>query len=160
MHERVGIIKEICFNFFEVIMENIWFSDLTIEKINQFNMNTLVSHLDIVITEFSHNSLTATMPVDPRTRQPFGLLHGGASCVLAESLGSIAANLTIDPKLFAVVGQHIEATHLRPVKEGRVKGTASPLHLGKSSQLWRIEIINEDNKLVCDSKILMAIIKK
>lgn len=141
-------------------MAKIWSHDLNLQAINKFSQNTLVSHLDIQITEFGDDSLTGTMPVDERTVQPHRLLHGGASCVLAESLGSIAANLTLDNKVEVAVGQHIEATHLRPVTSGRVKGIAKIAHKGKSSQLWKIEIFNEDNKLVCDSKILMAIIKK
>lgn len=141
-------------------MAKIWSHDLTLDSINKFNQNTLVSHLDIKITEFGDDTLTGTMPVDERTFQPYRLLHGGASCVLAESLGSIAANLTLDNNVEVAVGQHIEATHLRPVTSGRVKGIAKNVHKGKTSQLWKIEIYNEENKLVCDSKILMAIIKK
>jgi 1,4-dihydroxy-2-naphthoyl-CoA hydrolase len=141
-------------------MEKIWFSDLTLEAINHYNKNTLVEHLNIKLTSFTENTLTGTMPVDKTTHQPMGLLHGGASCVLAESLGSIAANLTLDSKINAAVGQHIEASHLRPIKSGVVTGTASPIHIGRTSQLWRIQIFSEENKLVCDSKILMAIIKR
>jgi 1,4-dihydroxy-2-naphthoyl-CoA hydrolase len=141
-------------------MKKIWFKELSLEKLNSFNANTLVDHLQINITEFTDNSLTGIMPVKSITHQPMGLLHGGASCVLAESLGSIAANCTIDLNQFMAVGQHIEATHLRPVQSGFVKGTATPVHMGKSSQLWRIEIYNEEEKLVCDTKILMAIITR
>ncbi len=141
-------------------MAKIWSHDLTLESINKFNQGTLVSHLDIKITEFGDDTLTGTMPVDERTFQPYRLLHGGASCVLAESLGSIAANLTLDNNIEVAVGQHIEATHLRPVMKGLVKGVAKLSHKGRTSQLWKIEIYNEENKLVCDSKILMAIIKK
>lgn len=141
-------------------MAKIWSHDLTLDSINKFNQGTLVSHLDIKITEFGDDTLTGTMPVDERTFQPYRLLHGGASCVLAESLGSIAANLTLDNKVEVAVGQHIEATHLRPVTSGRVKGIAKNVHKGKTSQLWKIEIYNEEYKLVCDSKILMAIIKR
>ncbi len=140
-------------------METLWFKELSLEKINQLNKDTLVSHLDIQITHFDESSLSGTMPVDDRTVQPFRLLHGGASCVLSETLGSIAANLTLDNSTHRAVGQHIEATHLRPVSSGKVTGKAQIVHKGKTSQLWRIEIYNEDNKLVCDSKILMAIIK-
>ena len=136
----------------------LWFSELSLEKINQFNPHTLVEHLQIKLTAFSDNSLTGTMPVEDFTKQPMGLLHGGASCVLAETLGSLAANFTVDPTIYAAVGQHIEATHIRPVKKGLVTGIATSIHRGKSSQLWRIEIYNEEKKLVCDSKILMAII--
>ncbi len=100
------------------------------------------------------------MPVDSRTVQPYGLLHGGASCVLAETLGSIAANCCIDGKEYMAVGQHIEATHLRSATKGLVSGKAKAINIGKSSQTWRIEIFNEEGKMICDSKIIMAIIKK
>lgn len=140
-------------------MEKIWFEELSLEKINHLNKNTLVSHLDIQITHFDETSLSGTMPVDDRTVQPFRLLHGGASCVLSETLGSIAANLTLDKSTHRAVGQHIEATHLRPVASGLVSGKAKIIHKGRSSQLWRIEIYNDEMKLVCDSKILMAVIK-
>lgn len=139
---------------------SIWTRPLNLEGINKFNQNTLVSHLGISITNSGEDFLEAIMPVEPRTHQPFGLLHGGASCVLAESLGSIAANLTIDASEFMAVGQHIEATHLKSVREGLVRGVARAIHLGKSSQLWRIEIFNETQQLICDAKILMAVVKK
>lgn len=139
---------------------NIWAHPLTIESLNKMSENTLVSHLDIKITDIGPDYLEGTMPVDKRTHQPFGLLHGGASCVLAESLGSIAANCCIDTKEYMAVGQHIEATHLRSATTGIVKGKAKPINLGKSSQAWRIEIFNEEGKLLCDSKIIMAIVKK
>ncbi len=119
---------------------------------------TLVSHLGIKLTDFSHNSLTGTMPVDERTVQPARLLHGGASCVLAETLGSIAANMCIDTSQFMAVGQHIEATHLKSATSGLVTGTAIAIHIGKSTHTWRIEIFNSEGKLICDSKIIMAIV--
>lgn len=141
-------------------MQNIWKKELTLEGINKLNENTLVSHLGIKITKIGHNSLEATMPVDSTTHQAFKLLHGGASCVLSETLGSLAANFCLESNEQRAVGQHIEATHLRPVAEGFVRGVAQPIHLGKSSQLWKIDIYNSENKLICDSKILMAVIKK
>ncbi len=135
----------------------IWKNALNLEKINQFNKNTLVDLLDISITNFGDDFLEGTMPVNEKTFQPMKLLHGGASCVLAESLASIAANLVIDQNTSAAFGQHIEATHLRPVKNGLVRGVAKALLLGKTSQTWNIQIFNEDNKLICDSKLLVAI---
>lgn len=141
-------------------MSAIWSHPIDLKIVNEFNKNTLVAHLNIQITEFGDKTLTGTMPVNETTFQPFRLLHGGASCVLAESLGSIAANLTLDNSVEVAVGQHIEATHLRPVTGGTVTGVATNVHKGKTSQLWKIEIFNEDKKLICDSKILMAIIKK
>jgi 1,4-dihydroxy-2-naphthoyl-CoA hydrolase len=141
-------------------MENIWKKNSSLENLNKFNRNTLVAHLGIILTEVGNDFLIGTMPVNSTTHQPFGLLHGGASCVLAESLGSIAANMCVDGEDFAAVGQHIEATHLRSVQSGIVKGIARPIFLGRSSQTWKIEIYNEENKLICDSKIIMAVIKK
>jgi 1,4-dihydroxy-2-naphthoyl-CoA hydrolase len=139
----------------------IWFQDnITLERLNKMSQKTLVSHLGIELTQFTDNSLTGTMPVDDRTVQPARLLHGGASCVLAETLGSIAANMCIDTSQFMAVGQHIEATHLKSATSGLVTGTAIAIHIGRSTQTWRIEIFNSDNNLICDSKIIMAIIKK
>lgn len=142
-------------------MAKIWFSEESeIAGINKFSERTLVSHLGIVITKIGDDFLEATMPVDERTFQPFRMLHGGASCVLAESLGSMAANLCVNPNEKMAVGQHIEATHIRPVMNGSVRGVARPVYLGSNSHTWRIEIFNEENKLICDSKIIMAIKKK
>jgi 1,4-dihydroxy-2-naphthoyl-CoA hydrolase len=140
---------------------SIWQRPISIDSINNFGMNTLVSHLGIKITTAGENFLEGTMPVDHRTVQPYRLLNGGASCVLAESLGSIAATFCIDANEFMAVGQHIEATHLRSAREGEeVRGRATAIYLGKTSQTWRIEIFNEQNKIICDSKIIMAVIKK
>lgn len=142
-------------------MESIWFKkDLTLEQMNKFSKNTLVSHIGIELTKLGEDSLEGTMPVDERTFQPARLLHGGASCVLAETLGSIAANMCIDTNEKMAVGQHIEATHLRSATKGLVRGVAKQIYMGRSSQTWRIEIYNDDNKLICDSKIIMAIINK
>ena len=100
------------------------------------------------------------MPVDHRTVQPYGILHGGASVALAETLGSIAAHLVVDSDLYFTVGMEVNANHLRPVTRGRVTGTARPIHIGKSSQVWGIEIKNEENKMVCISRITMAVVPK
>lgn len=139
---------------------SIWLRPIDLESLNNFSSKTLVSHLGIKFTASGDDFLEGTMPVDDRTVQPYRLLHGGASCVLAESLGSIAASFCIDTNDYMAVGQHIEATHIRSVTRGEVRGRARAVHLGKSSQVWRIEIFNEDGKLVCDSKIVMAIVKR
>lgn len=139
---------------------SIWLRPIDLESLNNFSSKTLVSHLGIKFTASGEDFLEGTMPVDDRTVQPYRLLHGGASCVLAESLGSIAASFCIDTNDYMAVGQHIEATHIRSVTKGEVRGRARAVHLGKSSQVWRIEIFNEDGKLVCDSKIVMAIVKR
>jgi 1,4-dihydroxy-2-naphthoyl-CoA hydrolase len=102
----------------------------------------------------------AAMPVDERTRQPYGLLHGGASVVLAETLGSTAASLCVDPARFLVVGQEINANHLRSVRGGRVIGTARPVHVGGRSQVWGIEIVNEAGALVCISRLTVAVLER
>ena len=139
---------------------SIWKKPINLEALNKFNANTLVSHLNIVLTGFGENYLEGQMPVDQTTVQPFGLLHGGASCVLAESLGSIAANMCLESSEQMAVGQHIEATHLRSATKGIVRGVASAIHIGRSMQTWKIEIYNDENKLICDSKLIMAIIKR
>jgi len=139
---------------------SIWLRPIDLESLNNFSSKTLVSHLGIKFTASGDDFLEGTMPVDDRTVQPYRLLHGGASCVLAESLGSIAASFCIDTNDYMAVGQHIEATHIRSVTKGEVRGRARAVHLGKSSQVWRIEIFNEDGKLICDSKIVMAIVKR
>lgn len=122
--------------------------------------NTLLEHLGIELTRIGDDFLEAKMPVDRRTHQPFGLLHGGASVALAESLGSFAAHLTLDDQNKYCVGLEINANHLRSVKSGFVTGTARPLHIGRSTQVWEIKITNEQQELVCVSRITMAVIDK
>jgi 1,4-dihydroxy-2-naphthoyl-CoA hydrolase len=120
--------------------------------------NSLAAHLGIVITEVGENLLTATMPVDARTVQPHGRLHGGASVALAETAGSLAANLTLDPAKQIAVGLDINANHIRPVKQGLVIATARPEALGRTTQVWSIRIVDEQDRLVCISRLTMAII--
>ena len=142
-------------------MSKIWFHEnIDLKEMRKFSEKTLVSHLGIELTRITDDSLEGTMPVDERTFQPARLLHGGASCVLAETLGSIAANLCIDTSEKMAVGQHIDATHVRSATKGHVRGVAKAIFLGRTSQTWRIEIFNDDNKLICDSKIVMAIVNK
>lgn len=121
---------------------------------------TLVGHLGIEFTEYGDDYLCARMPVDHRTHQPYGLLHGGASVALAETLGSVGASLCVDPSRYAVVGLEINANHVRGVKSGWVMGTARPLHLGRTTHVWEIRIVDEADKLVCVSRITMAILDK
>jgi len=120
----------------------------------------MVDHLGITFTSITENTIEATMPVDERTKQPMGLLHGGANVVLAETLGSVAASLTVDKKEKSVVGLEINANHIRSVREGLVRGVASPIHLGGSTQIWEIRIFNEAEKLTCVSRLTMAILDK
>tara|TARA_R100001244_G_scaffold21547_2_gene22853 strand:+ start:497 stop:868 length:372 start_codon:yes stop_codon:yes gene_type:complete len=118
----------------------------------------MVDHLGITVVGVTDNSLTARMPVDHRTLQPHGRLHGGASVALAETVGSIAANLTLDSKEQIGVGLEINANHVRPVKEGFVFGTATPEALGRTTQIWSIRITDETDRLVCISRFTVAII--
>lgn len=120
----------------------------------------MVDHLGIEYTAIGEDYLEATMPVDHRTIQPYGLLHGGASVVLAETLGSVAASLTLDLEKQVGVGLEINANHLKSVREGKVKGVAKPVHLGKTTQVWEIKIYNEADQLCCISRITMAILDK
>ncbi len=130
------------------------------ESLNAFGRNTLMEHLGIEITSVSPDRIEARMPVDHRTHQPYGLLHGGASVALAETLGSIAAHCTLtDPNKYCV-GLEINANHVRSVKSGFVTGVASPVHLGNRTQVWEIRITNEKQELVCVSRITMAVIDK
>lgn len=119
---------------------------------------TMIKHLGIEVVEIGDDSLTARMPVDHRTVQPQGRLHGGASCALAETVGSVAANLVIDSSQFLAVGLEINANHIRPVKDGYVYGTAKPDALGRTTQVWTIRITDEDARLVCISRLTMAVI--
>jgi 1,4-dihydroxy-2-naphthoyl-CoA hydrolase len=129
----------------------------TVERIAQINRGTAAEHLGIEITEVGPDFLLARMPVDARTKQPAGLLHGGASVLLAETLGSVAAYGTL-PEGKACVGVEINANHLRGVREGWVYGRATPLHVGRTTQVWEIRISDEAGRLVCVSRITMAVI--
>jgi len=137
----------------------IWFGKPTIENTRDRHVGLLASHLGIEFIEWGDDFLRGTMPVEPRTRQPMGLLHGGASLVLAETLGSVAANFVVDDTKFRCVGQEINANHLRPVSDGIVTGTARPFHLGARSQVWSIEIRDPRERLVCVSRLTMAVIE-
>jgi 1,4-dihydroxy-2-naphthoyl-CoA hydrolase len=129
-----------------------------LDELNKLSKNTILEILDIRITGVGEDYIEATMPVDKRTHQPHGILHGGASVVLAESLGSIAAVLTIDQSQFYCVGVEINANHIKSVKSGLVTGTAKPIHIGRSTQVWNIEIRNEAKELVCISRLTMAVV--
>jgi len=130
----------------------------TPEQLNARSRNTLVEHLGIVLTEVGEDWLRGTMPVDARTLQPAGLLHGGASVVLAETLGSVAGNLCLDNTRQMAVGLEINANHLRAVRSGVVTGTARPVHIGRNTHVWEIRIENEAGKPTCISRITLAIV--
>jgi len=140
---------------------HIWHKqDLTLSDFASLGKDTMGDHIGIRFSELGDNYLKATMPVDNRTRQPYGLLHGGASLALAETLGSVGSALVIDQDNFICVGQEINANHIRSVRSGYVTGTATPIHLGASSHVWEIMIHDEAGKLVCISRLTVAILKK
>ncbi|MDR0184844.1 hotdog fold thioesterase [Lysobacter arvi] len=130
-----------------------------LDALNALSRNTAMEPLGIVFTEVGHDFIRATMPVDERTRQPYGLLHGGASVLLAETLGSSAGMLCVGEDE-ACVGIEINANHLRGVREGTVTGTARPLHVGGRTQVWEIRIEDERQRLVCVSRITLAVIAR
>jgi 1,4-dihydroxy-2-naphthoyl-CoA hydrolase len=136
----------------------IWTVQATLQQLNQRGQGNMLSHLGIEFLEINEDSLKARMPVDERTVQPAGILHGGASATLAETLGSMAANLCIDPAKQVCVGMEINANHVRPVSSGWVTGVVTPVHVGKSTQIWQIRIEDEAGKLVCISRLTLAVI--
>jgi 1,4-dihydroxy-2-naphthoyl-CoA hydrolase len=138
----------------------IWRVQATPEQLRERSRNTLAEWLDIRVTEIGPDYLRATMPVNSHTHQPQGILHGGASVALAETVGSLAANLCVDLTKYVCVGQEINANHLRPASSGLVTGTARPYHVGSRSQVWGIEIRDENDKLVCVSRITMAVVER
>lgn len=139
---------------------SIWFKqNLQVSDLHPLGKNTMGEHLGMVFTEVGADYLKATMPVDHRTKQPYGLLHGGASVALAETLGSVGAALVVDHAKFICVGQEINANHLRSVRDGLVTGIAKPIHIGASSQVWETRIYDEREKLVCISRLTVAVLK-
>lgn len=131
-----------------------------IELLNTMSVNTMVQHLGIQFIEVGTDFLVAKMPVDHRTHQPMGLLHGGASVALAETLGSVAAHCVIDREKQYCVGLEINANHIKAVRDGFVYGTVRPVHIGKSTHVWETRIVNEKKDLVCISRITMAILNR
>ena len=138
---------------------NIWRTLQTLDELNTAGAGTMVEHAGIVFSEIGEDYLRGTMPVDERTKQPFGLLHGGASVVLAETLGSMGANMCVDRARYLCVGQEINANHVRSARGGVVTGTARPVYLGGRSQVWSIEIADENQALLCVARLTMAILR-
>lgn len=136
----------------------IWVTPATVEGLNARSTNTIVDHIGIEYTDIGNDYIKARMPVDNRTVQPARILHGGASVVLAETLGSVAAFLCIDSTQKMAVGIEINANHVRSVREGYVTGTVKPLHIGHSTQIWQIHIRDDQDRLVCISRITMAVL--
>lgn len=139
---------------------SIWHSDPTVEEIGQVEATGLNSRIGIEITEVGDDYLKGTMPVDDRTKQLAGLLHGGANCVLAETLASWAATLVIDASEKMAVGLEINANHIRSATEGEVTGVSRPIHIGRQTHVWEVKIKRHDGKLSCVSRVTMAIIEK
>ncbi len=140
---------------------SIWFKkDLAVEDLLTLGDATMSEHLGMEWVEVGDNYLKARMPVDHRTRQPYGLLHGGASVALAETIGSVAAAMVVDYTKYYCVGLEINANHVRAVKEGFVTGTGSPIHIDSTTQVWDIKIYNESGKLVCVSRLTVAVLKR
>jgi 1,4-dihydroxy-2-naphthoyl-CoA hydrolase len=137
---------------------SIWRNAATVEELQARARNTLIEWLGMRFTEIGPDFLCASMPVHAHTHQPMGVLHGGASVALAETVGSTAANLCVDSAREMCLGQEINANHLRPVYEGEVTATARPLHRGSRSQVWQIEICDENARLVCVSRLTMAVV--
>ena len=138
----------------------IWHSDVKLENIVNRGANTMVDHLEIKFIEVGPDFLRATMPVDNRTRQIMGVLHGGASAALAETIASFAANMCVDNTRFMCVGQELNANHMRPVPGGLVTATTRPFHIGTRSQVWHIEIHDERQRLVCVSRLTVAVVDR
>ena len=139
---------------------SIWHGNPNLEASRELEKGTIHDALGITVTEVGDDYVKATMPVDQRTVQPYGILHGGASVVLAESLGSIASHYVGDAEKYATVGLDITANHLRPVRSGMVTGKATPIHLGRKNHVWDIEIHSDRDKLICKARLTIAVIKK
>ena len=133
---------------------------VTLDTLNNFSRKTMAERIGIEFTAIGPDFLEAKMPVDERTHQPFGMLHGGASVALAETMGSVAATCCVDTAKHFCVGLDINANHVRSVRQGFVKGITKPLHIGKKTQVWEIRIVNEQEELVCISRITMAVLEK
>ena len=139
---------------------SIWKQPITLEQINALCVDTMITAIGIVFTEVGDDYLRATMPVDARTYRPYGMLHGGASAALAETLGSTGGMMTVGAENADTVGIEINANHVRAVRSGVVTGTARPLHLGRSTQVWEIRIEDEQQRLVCISRLTLAVVPR
>lgn len=139
-------------------MTSIWHRRPDSTLIDGMSKGTIDEHLGIKIIDVGDDYITGTMPADARTFQPYGIVHGGANVVLAETLGSIAGAHVIDMTPIRCMGQEVSATHLRPVSSGLVTGTAKPIHLGRRSHVWEIRLTNDQGKLTCIAKLILAIV--
>lgn len=137
---------------------SVWLKTPDIDQLNALQKNTIGEVLDIRFEAFDENSLTASMIIDHRTHQPYGLLHGGASVVLAETVGSMASYLCIDPRKFFCVGLEVNANHLRGLRSGRVTAVARPVHIGRTTHVWDIRLTSDEGKASCVSRLTMAVV--
>ncbi len=138
----------------------LWFKEYTVEALQEYSKNTILEHLGIELTKIGEDYLEGRMPVNEKTHRPGGILHGGASVVLAESLGSLAAWMCVDPEKYDTVGMEVNANHVRSVHNGCVYGKTTPLHIGRRTHIWEMILTNEQGKLVCISRITMAVVPK
>jgi len=141
-------------------MARCWFAPLTLEQLNTYNSADMVSRLGLVYTGVADERLEARFEVDERTRQPFGLLHGGVSCVVSESMGSTAANLCVDPERFFCVGIDINASHLRGASEGAVHAYCEPVRIGRRNQVWQTDLFDSNERHLCVSRLTVAVIER
>lgn len=139
---------------------SIWFAEPALAAVNAMAKDNMIAHLAIEVTAIGDDFITAKMPVDHRTVQPFGLLHGGASVALAETLGSLAAYLCVNPAEKVCVGLEINANHIRAARSGYVFGTARPLHVGGTTQVWQTQIVDEQERLICISRMTLAVLDR
>lgn len=139
---------------------SIWHREYKIEELNALTRGTLDEQIGLKLTEIGEDYVRGTMPVDDRTKQPGGILHGGASVALAESLGSLGATMCVDWNTHLCVGLDINANHIRAAREGTVTGTASPIHIGRGTQVWHIEIRDEADRMVCVARLTIAVLKR
>lgn len=140
--------------------DKIWYGDPVVSDLDWMNANTIAESLNIRITEIGNDYLVGTMPVDERTKQPFGLLHGGASVTLAETLGSVASLLMVNPEMFIGVGIEINANHIKAVMDGMVTAVCKPIHVKGMNHIWEIKIYNDDGELTCISRFTCTIVSK
>lgn len=138
----------------------IWFKPFSVADLNKRGENTLAELLGIEFTEITDDSLTATMPAHARVKQPLGIVHGGANVVLAETIASTGANAVVDIEKYYCVGLEINANHIRPVREGLITGVARPIHLGRTTQVWHIDIYNDLGKQTCVSRMTASVIQR
>ena len=138
----------------------IWHEPMTLDALTERAKDSMSSYLGIEFVEIGDDYLVATMPIDHRTKQPMGIMHGGASCVLAETIGSMASQFCVDRKTHYCVGLDLNTNHIRSIREGEVTGIAAPFHLGRSTQVWSIEIKNDAGQLISISRLTMAVLAK